>query len=214
LRCGDETPEWDTAEPALDDKWMDTAQRLMAMGSSEAQQAAMRWYRLAIQAKITDEQFSYFWFALEIAAETLKGTEKVASKCPKCGTSLFCETCATHPTHRRYPGEAVHKVIERVHPEGAEEVFKTLQTIRHKLMHGGRIASVIDKLPCTEQQAIDRLASVTWSAITDMFTKPDPCEDKGEPLQFGYLDSVVRRTIVGSAHITTRLAGRSEQSAH
>jgi hypothetical protein len=55
-----ETPEWDVAEPGLDQKFMDTAKRPLAMSSGEEQQAAMRWYRLAIQASIIEEQFSYF----------------------------------------------------------------------------------------------------------------------------------------------------------
>ena len=146
-----ETPEWDIAEPALDPDFMHTAERLLAMSSGA--QAAMRWYRRAIGANVIDDQFSYFWFALEIVAETLKGAERVPSKCPHCQSALFCEKCNTHPTHRRYPGEAIQQTIQRVHPQTSDEIFSTLQTIRHSLMHGGRISSVIDKLPCDEQQA-------------------------------------------------------------
>jgi hypothetical protein len=145
----------------------------LAMSSGEEQQAAMRWYRLAIQASIIEEQFSYFWFALEIASENLKGTEKVPSKCPRCQGPLFCEKCGDHPTHRRYPGEAIRQLIQRVHPEGADEIFNTLQTIRHTLMHGGRISSVISELPRDEQEAVNKLAFVTWQAISIMFSKPD-----------------------------------------
>jgi hypothetical protein len=157
-----ETPEWDVAEPALDSAFMDTAERLLAMQSGDELKAAMRWYRMGIQAPNLEEQFSYFWFALEIAAETLKGSEKVASKCPQCQGPLFCEKCCDYPTHRRYPGEAIQQTIRRVHPAGADEIFKTLQLIRHTLMHGGRIISVVDRLPCDEQQAVNKLAFVTW----------------------------------------------------
>jgi hypothetical protein len=130
-----ETPEWDEAEAGLDQRFVETAQRLLAMSISPQQRQAMRWYRRGIEANNVDAQFSYFWFALEIAAEQLKGSERVPSKCPKCGGPLYCEGCQDHPVHRRYPGEAINRLVERVHPQDAEEVFRTLQTIRHTLMH-------------------------------------------------------------------------------
>jgi hypothetical protein len=119
-----ETPEWDSAEPALDGQFLDTTERLLAMQSGADQRAAMRWYRLGIQAAVLEEQFGYFWFSLEIAAEALKGKDRVASKCPRCQEKLFCETCKDYPMHRRYGGEAIQQLIERVHPKNAEEVFK------------------------------------------------------------------------------------------
>ena len=76
--------------------------------------------------------------------------------------------------HRPYGGEAIQQVIEHAHPENSEKVFTTLQLIRHTLMHGGRIASVADQLPCNEQQVLNKVASVAWHAFGLMFGKPDP----------------------------------------
>lgn len=194
-----ETPEWDVAEPQLDEKFVNTAQCLLAMSSDSEQQEAMRWYRRAIQAEVLEEQFSYFWFALEIIAERLKGSEKVPSKCPHCNGPLYCEVCNKQPVHARYAGEAIKLLIERVHPKDSDEVFKTLQKIRHTLAHGGRISHVIGDLPCSEEQALNKLAFVTWNAISLMFNKPDP--DPSAPLDFGYVDNFARRKIVGSAHM-------------
>jgi hypothetical protein len=198
-----DTPEWDLAEPALDQKFLDTAERLFAMNSGADQNTAMRWYRLGLQAGVLEEQFSYFWFALEIAAEAMKGKDKVPSKCPRCQAKLFCQTCNEYPLHRRYAGEAIQQVVETVHPDNAEQIFKTLQLIRHTLMHGGRISSVQDQLPCTDQEALNKLAFVTWQAISRMFGKPDPRPE--EPLNFGYCDNLVRRTVSFGVHIKTTL---------
>jgi hypothetical protein len=198
-----ETPEWDTAEPALDEMLMDSAERLLAMQSGDDQREAMRWYRLAIQAERLEDQFAYFWFSLEIAAEALKGKEEVPSKCPRCLGKLFCESCKEYPTHRRYRGEAIQQVIERVHPENAEEIFETLQLIRHCLMHGGQIASVLGKLPCSKQQALNKLAEVAWQAIGLMFGNPDPRPES--PLTFGHCDNLVRRTLVAGVHVVATL---------
>jgi hypothetical protein len=170
-----ERSEWDIAEPGLDQRFMETADRLLTMSSgSSEQQEAMRWYRRGIQSSNIEEQFSCFWFALEILAEALKGPEKVPSRCPRCKGPLFCESCGEHPIHRRYVGEAIQTLIEQVHPDSSGEIFKTLQMIRHTLMHGGRISSIISRLPCDEQQAVTKLAFITWQAISRTFTKPDP----------------------------------------
>ncbi len=204
-----EAPEWDVAEPQLTQEFVDTAQRLLAMSSGSEQHEAMRWYRRGIQAELLEEQFSYFWFALEIIAERLKGSEKVASKCPHCNGALFCEACGKHPVHTRYAGEAIKQLIERVHPENSGEVFGTLQKIRHTLAHGGQISSVIDDLPCTKEQALNKLAFVTWNAISIMFSKPDPNPDA--PLDFGLVENFARRKIVASAHVVVGMGGDPER---
>lgn len=200
-----EAPEWDMAEPKLDRELMDSAERVLAMSAGAEQQTALRWYRLGIQESILDQQFSYFWFALEIAAQYLKSTEKVPSKCPRCKEPLYCRKCGEHPTHRRYPGEAIQQTIHQVHPDHADEIFETLQIIRHTLMHGGRIASVIENLPCNEQQAVSKLATITWLAISAMFDSPDPRPE--DTLTFGAVENIARRTIVVTADVTIRLPG-------
>jgi len=151
-----ETPEWDLAEPALDEGYLDTAERILAMQAGPAHQAAMRWHRIAVQEGVLEQQFSYFWFALEIVAEVEKGPERVPSLCPRCRTALYCEQCQTHPVHRRYPGEAIQELVRRVQLDRPNEVFETLQRIRHTLMHGGRIADIAD-LPCSDQDAVNKL---------------------------------------------------------
>lgn len=199
----DETPEWDLAEPLLDKSFLETTERLLAMEGIQEQSAAMRWYRLGIQSEVLEEQFSYFWFALEIAAEAVKGLERVPSPCPTCQEPLFCEKCGEYPTHRRYRGEAIQQLIERVHPKDAKEIFETLQLIRHTLMHGGRITSLLGRLPCNEQQAVNKLAFVTWHAIGLMFTRPDPRPEV--PMSFGYCENLVRRTVIAGMRVVTTL---------
>jgi hypothetical protein len=152
------SPMDDRAQPELGAEFARTTERLMAMQSDPRQANAMRWYRLGIQSLNIEEQFSYFWFALEIAAQTLKRPEKVNSKCPQCHQKLYCETCQKHPTHRPFPADAIRQVVERVHPHNCAEVFETLQKMRHTLMHGERLEAVADELPCTEEQAVNKLA--------------------------------------------------------
>jgi hypothetical protein len=198
-----ETPEWNLAEPKLDSAFLNTVERMLAMQSGEEQQTAMRWYRLAIRDDNIEDQFSYFWFALEIAAQKLKGTEKVPSSCPHCNGALYCQSCDTHPVHKRFASQAIQQIIYRVHPQDGDEVFKALHKVRNTLMHGGRIQSILDDLPCHEQQIVSKLAFVTWRAIGLMFDKPDPQPVK--PLHFGFVDNVARRNLVASVKIVATM---------
>jgi hypothetical protein len=166
-----EKPEWEIATPGLAHAYADTVEWMLAMDPMVEQQTAMRWYRRGVEATTIEDQFSYFWFALEIAAEALKSVERVPSKCPKCNSPLYCEQCGTHPKHRRYPGEAIRQIVERFYPKNADEMFKPLELIRHTLMHGGRIASLAGKLPGDAQSAVNIMAYVSWHALLLMFRK-------------------------------------------
>ncbi len=196
-----EHAEWDTAEPELEDNFLQSAAYFLNLRPSNEQQSAMRWYRLAIRSSNAEEQFSYFWFALEIVAQLLKTPAKVPSKCSMCGGPLHCEACKCAPVHAPYPKQAIREIVERVHPKDADEVFRTLDFIRNTLMHGKRIESILHKLPCNQQQAINKLAFVTWHAIA--LTFPPPPENK--PLHLGYVDNFVRRTMIFSATLITTL---------
>jgi hypothetical protein len=198
-----ETPEWDLAEPELNADYIGTAERILAMQAGPAHQAAMRWHRIAVQEGVLEQQFSYFWFALEIVAEAVKGAERVPSLCPRCRTPLYCEQCQNHPTHRRYRGEAILELIRRVHPQQPDEIFEVLQRIRHTLVHGGRIADIPDLL-CSDQQAVNKLGVITWNAIAFMADKTaDP--RPGTPLTFGVPEHYVRRKLVATAHMRLQL---------
>jgi hypothetical protein len=199
-----EIPVWDSAEPALNESYLKTAIKLLAAASGEEQRQAIRWYRVAIQERNQDQQFSLLWFALEIVAEATKEPVKVTSKCPVCREALFCGKCNKHPVHRPYPAEAIRILIQRVHPNDAATLFETLQQIRHTLMHGGRISSLESELPCTPAQAIRKLGWITWNAIFLMF-KPLEFSDENEKIHFGQVDDLTHRTLVGEAHVRTML---------
>jgi len=78
---------------------------------------AMRWYRLGINADVPDDQFMYFWFAMEIVAEYQKPSEKISDKCPRCGSPLYCDSCEAHPTHRPYPKQAIRALMQALDKE-------------------------------------------------------------------------------------------------
>ena len=200
-----EKPVWSEAHPSLTKDFISTAERLLAMQSGEEQRRAMRWYRLAVETENPDEQFSYFWFALEIVAQATKSSEKIASKCPVCQEPLFCEKCGKSPMHKPFQTDAIRQLIERVHPDNSIEVAETLLSIRHTLMHGNRISSVINDLPCTDMQAINKLGMITWRAISSMFSKNDP--RPAEALSFGLPMNLVRESLVIEQEVFAEIPG-------
>ena len=179
---------------------MDTVERLVAMHDNEVSQSAMRWYRLGIRSEIAEEQFSYFWFAIEIVAAKLKEVGKITPSCPKCSADLFCPTCNETQYRQRFGSEAIANLIRAVAPDGSDldELVKTLFKIRNTLQHGRRIGSIADTLPCTEKQAVAVLANVAWRAISklaDWDKDPRPFS----ALDFVSIENVVHKHLVVSA---------------
>ena len=99
-------------QPFLDEKITASIERLLQYDVPPAVRRALRWYRLGIDASVPEEQFQYFWFAIEILAEHQKTSGKVADKCSICGSPLYCETCKEHTTHKPYAKQAIRALIQ------------------------------------------------------------------------------------------------------
>lgn len=200
------TPESAISHPFLDSELIKSTERVMAMHSDDICQTIMRWYRLGTRSDIPEQQFSYFWFAAEVAAESLKAAGKIAPKCPVCNSDLFCQTCEKIPQRRRFTSEAIDDLIHSVAPRDANrvELSNTLFKIRNTLQHGRRIDTIIDTLPCTQEQAVNVMARIAWRALTklaDQEADPTP----GEALTFIELDDVQNKTMTLTASIVTQL---------
>ena len=187
------------SSPDLTSDFIDTVERLVAVHDDEVSQSVMRWYRLGMRSQIAEEQFSYFWFAIEIVAEKLKEPGKVATFCPKCKSDLFCQSCNEIPLRRKFGTEAISELMRAVAPAAVDqdELVKTLFKIRNTLLHGRRIDSIADTLPCTEEQAVTALANIAWRAIdklADWDKDPRPKND----LYFALIEDVVHKTLVMS----------------
>lgn len=193
-------PMREHAEPSLNQSYCDSTVRLIEMQSDEKLQRALRWFRLGLGSNLLEEQFMYFWMSLEIAAEMIKGAEKVRSHCPKCQSPLFCESCGTHPEQFASGNRAIRRfIVEEMNMVGAGEIEKTLIKIRNTLAHGRRISS-IKNLPCTDEQALDRLHQIAWHALmqassSDRDPRPNTLMDLGAP------DTVVSKHVTAVAHV-------------
>ncbi|MCB2063868.1 MAG: hypothetical protein KDE25_10520 [Novosphingobium sp.] len=206
------SPQASISTKELSGELLATSERVMAIHADEVSRSAMRWYRLGLGAKDLEEQFSYFWYAVEIVAEALKESGKIAPKCPQCAADLFCPKCNSVPMRRRFGTEAIRDLICSVAPSEADtdELVQTLSKIRNTLQHGRSISSISDRLPCTKEQAVNVLSRIAWRGITrlaDQNQDPRP----REAMVMIQSDDVINRGLTAGVQVRTQLTGGDPQ---
>jgi len=185
--------------PFLDEDIIVSIERLLQFDPPPAVRRALRWYRIGIHASVPEDQFQYFWFALEILAEYQKAPEKVTDRCPDCKSPLYCETCKTHPTHRPYAKQAIRALIQAVEKACDEETLEALDKARNALMHGATLKEIENKLPKSGEDIVDVLGRILFKALVHQF----PIELFKERIHFGSPTTYVHRTMTGIAHVST-----------
>lgn len=193
-------------QPFLDEHITKTIERLSEFEIPPAIRRAMRWYRLGINATVPDDQFQCFWFALEIIAEAQKGEEKVPSNCPHCTSPLFCESCKTHPVHKRYQKQAIQALLVAVDKECDALMFKRLEKTRNGLMHGRTMEEIENDQSDGEKHIVDTLGNLVWKALIFQF----PHEWFDGSLSLGMPSTYVHRKLHGVAHVQTVLPKDAE----
>lgn len=191
--------EYEDPQPFLCEDAARSIERLLEFDIPPAIRRAMRWYRLGINATVPDDQFTYFWFALEIVAEFQKSTEKVPDRCPQCRSPMYCESCKTHPVHRPYPKQAIRALLKAVDKECDDATIERLDKTRNSLMHGLTLKEIEDSLPKPHEQIVDILGHLLWQALIHQF----PQEMFDGTLSMGYPSTYVHRTAHGVAHLQT-----------
>jgi hypothetical protein len=185
--------------PFLDEDIIRSIERLLQFDPPPAVRRALRWYRIGIHDSVPEDQFQYFWFALEILAEYQKDPEKVTDRCPHCKSPLYCETCKTHPTHRPYAKQAIRALIQAVEETCDEETLEALDKARNALMHGATLKEIENKLPQSGEHIVDVLGRILFKALVHQFPK----ELFKEKIHFGSPTTYVQRTMTGIAHVST-----------
>lgn len=185
--------------PFLDESIFATISEIAtaANTSTPALRKAMRWFRLGVNAENLEDQFQYFWFTLEIVAANEKTSEKVCDRCPKCGGSLFCESCKTHPMHKKYQIQAIRDLFVKLHPKHGEEFFEAFSKARNTLMHGGTREDVEKSAEKSFDALVDKLGQFAWKALWNTFQP----QLLGKKLSLGMPTTFIQRTLTGAAHL-------------
>jgi methylamine utilization protein MauJ len=194
-----EKVEYDDPQPFLREEISSSIERLLEHDVPPAIMRALRWYRLGIDAASPDDQFTYFWFALEIVAEFQKPTEKVHDKCPHCQSQLFCEQCEKHPVHRPYAKQAIQALMKAADQECDDATVGLLNKTRNSLMHGVTLREIESKLPDPHEHVVDILGRILWKALVTQFPK----EMFNETLVMGMPSTFVHYKANAVAHVQT-----------
>jgi hypothetical protein len=199
-----QSPKIATAIPIFNQELMDAASQIYPSQKSEKSQTALRWFRLGISGDNVEEQFTYFWFALETAAEALKSAGKVPHLCPICEEKLFCSNCDCYPEHRRFSADAIRDLITQSFsdPDEGMIAFKALVKVRHALMHGRRMSSATKNLSFDDSEVTNLLAKIARNAILWMGDFSNYSDHKFEVMLIE-ADDVVRGTAIVTGHVQT-----------
>jgi len=191
--------EYDDPQPFLKEQTTQSIERLLEFELPPALRRAMRWYRLGINENVPDDQFMYFWFALEIIAESQKSRDKVPDKCPHCHSPLYCELCESHPVHKPYAKQAIHSLLKIVDKECDDALIARLEKARNSLMHGETLKEIEDSLPEPHEEIVDVLGRLVWKALIFQF----PHEMFDGSLSFGAPSTYLSRTMMPVFHMET-----------
>lgn len=161
--------EYEDPQPFLNEANATSIERLLEHDMPPAIRRALRWYRLGVDASSPDDQFTYFWFALEIVAEFQKSIEKVHDKCPHCQAPLFCEKCEKHPMHRPYAKQAIGALMRTADHECDDTTVSLLDGTRNRLMHGDTLREIESSLPDPHDHVVDVLGRILWKALVMQF---------------------------------------------
>lgn len=185
--------------PFLDENIIVSIERLLQFDPPPAVRRALRWYRIGINDSVPEDQFQYFWFALEILAEYQKAPEKVTDRCPDCKSPLYCETCKTHPTHRPYAKQAIRTFIQVVEEACDDATLDALDKARNAIMHGSTLKEIENKLPKSDDDIVDVLGRILFKALVHQF----PRELFKERIHVGSPTTYGHRTMTGIVHVST-----------
>lgn len=169
VRMWGDSIEYDDPQPFLEADHVNTIERLLEFDIPPAIRRALRWYRLGVDAATPDDQFTYFWFAIEIIAEFQKSSAKVNDKCPQCQSPLFCEQCATHPVHKPYPKQAIYALLKSADKDCNDQTLSLLDKTRNSLMHGKTLKEIEGSLPEPHESIVDTLGRLLWMSLVLQF---------------------------------------------
>lgn len=194
-----DTIQHDDPQPFLEEQTTQAIERLLEFELPSALRKAMRWYRLGINESAPDDQFMYFWFALEIVAEFQKTPDKVPDKCQICHSPLYCESCKTHPVHKQFAKQAIHSLLKSVDEECTDETIQRLEKARNSLMHGATLKEIESSLPEPHEEIVDVLGRLVWKSLIYQF----PREMFDGSLSLGIPSTYISRTMKPVAHLET-----------
>lgn len=142
-----------------------SAVRLTNAPLSATLRRAIRWFANGVSSDFTDDQFYYFWLAVELVAIETRPTNPVHDACPMCRGPLYCQSCNLQPTHRPYPKQAIQALFQRHFNDEPDEFFRHADAFRNALMHGDDLDQVERAISVKFEDIVNALGRLAWTAL-------------------------------------------------
>lgn len=130
---------------------------------------ALKWFSNGIAAPYQDDQFTFFWFVLELVSQIVRDVTPVPDRCPKCREPLFCQECNASHLHRPYPKQAVEALFEKTISGDWHLLHGRAFRARNMLLHGDELKNIELELGMEFPRLIDDIGKFAWVAIFNLF---------------------------------------------
>ena len=166
-------PNPEVPQQILTDEHARTVELLMSAdpGTNNDVMQALRWFSVAVSASGQEEQFEFFWFALETIARMRADRSKVPDRCAMCREPLFCRKCERVTEHRPYPTQAIRTLFDTYVQGEPQKLFDMCSKMRHALMHGDQITKVEDQFGMKLGTLVDQVGRLAWVVVLDCLLK-------------------------------------------
>lgn len=155
--------------PGLAADLLDTLALLQQHPVQPRLRRALKWFGNGVSAIYRDDQFTYFWFVIEVLAQVVKSVAPVPDKCPMCGGPLFCQACGVSHVHRPYPKQAIQHLFAKYVAGEPDAFFERTNKIRNALLHGDEIAAIESDLRIDFSEEVNKLGHLAWTALMGQF---------------------------------------------
>jgi hypothetical protein len=152
---------------------------------------AQHWISTAVGEEDADQQFQFFWFALETLARLKAKKEKVPDRCSRCREPLYCPACKEVPTHRPYPNQHIKSIFDRF-SDDADRLFKVASSTRHAMLHADDLDAVEKENGFTVADLVDIVGDLAWRALLEAVVLGMP-QEAGVRLETVLPSSLLRR---------------------
>ncbi|MCK1407878.1 methylamine utilization protein MauJ [Bradyrhizobium sp. 76] len=192
---------------AITAELLESVKELQRSPSSVAVDRALRWYSAGVGSALMEDQFQYFWFVLELIAETTTDKRVVADKCQKCRSDLICPSCDEVSTHRPFQKQRIEALLTRL--KISSQIQGDLFDIRNGLMHGRAREQIEESIQEREPdfefaKAVDFAGRTAFMAIFNAFGIKQSQLDR---LVFAAPETFVSRAMVMKAHLIIGMHG-------
>jgi hypothetical protein len=187
----------DAPYEALDAKILETVAILQKQPLNPRLRRAMKWFANGVASPFPDDQFTYFWFVVELIAQLVKNPSPIPDRCPMCQEPLHCTSCGTTPLHRPYPKQAIKQLFTKYGPKAADAFYHRASEARNMLLHGEETLSIEAALKINFAELVDDMGKIAWVSLVNQFS----------PVMIGTTPSFIRTSrfvqmnLTGTAHM-------------